>query len=214
VRRTSGGFTLLELLVVCAIVGVTLALVPVAFGTFGARSRLSSSANTILAQLTATREQATMDGFEARLEIGIYKDHESKRQFATRFWYSNLPAKGTNKLVEDSDRQRDRATSRAKDRQWMVSEWNPLPSGIEVSGISLEAGQWQKVGEGEQSFHVKYYADGTVERGFAVRLESTDLEVRPEFRTVTVVVNALTSEAFSYEGLKEMPRQKGSDEFR
>jgi prepilin-type N-terminal cleavage/methylation domain-containing protein len=212
--RRDGGFTLLELLVVCAIVGVALALVPVGFGTFGARSRLTSSANTILAQLTATREQATMDGFEARLEIGLFKDHESKRQFGTRFWYTNLPAKGTQKLIEDSDHGRERATSRAKDRQWMVSEWNALPAGIEVSGVSLEAGQWQKVGEGEQSFHVKYFADGTVERGFAVRLESTDLEVKPEFRTVTVLVNALTSEAFSYEGLKEMPRQKGSDEFR
>jgi prepilin-type N-terminal cleavage/methylation domain-containing protein len=210
-----GGFTLLELLVVCAIVGGTLILVPVSFGSFGARSRLSSAANSMLAQLGAIRERAMMDGYEARLEIASYRENDGTRRLGSRFWFTNLPAKGTAKLEEEgSERQRERATSRAKDREWMVSEWSPLPDGILVTGISIEAGQWEKIGEGERAFQVKFFADGGVERAVAVRLESQDLEVKPEFRTVTVMVNALTAEAASYEGFRELPKQRDASEFR
>jgi prepilin-type N-terminal cleavage/methylation domain-containing protein len=210
-----GGFTLLELLVVCAIVGGTLILVPVYFGSFGARSRLSSSANTLLSMLAAAREQAMIDGYEARLEIAPYREKDGTRRLGMRFWYTNLPAKGTAKLDEEnSDRQRERVTSRAKDRQWMFSEWRTLPEGIVVPGVSIEAGQWDKLGEGERSFQVKFLADGSVERAVAIRLENEDLDVRPEYRTVTVMVNALSAEAASYEGLKELPRQRDAGEFR
>lgn len=210
-----GGFTLLELLVVCAIVGGTLILVPVYFGSFGARSRLSSSANSLLSQFAAAREQAMVDGYDARLELGYFRERDGAKHLGARFWFTNLPAKGTAKLAEENaERQRERVTSRAQDRQWMYSDWRPLPDGIVVSGVSTEAGQWEKLGEGDRSFQVKFLADGSVERAVAVRLENMDLEVKPEFRTVTVMVNALSSEAASYEGLKELPRQRDANEFR
>lgn len=209
----SRGFTLLELMVVCAIVGVALLFVPVSFETFGARSRLSSAANTLLAQLTATRELATMDGYESRLEIGHFPTVEGKR-VGVRFWYTNVPPKGAAKTFEDEDASKERATSRAEDRQWLVSDWRPFPEGIKVAGISLEAGQWEKLSEGEQTFQIRYQPDGSVERGFAVRLESVDLDVKQEARTLTVVVNPLTAEAASYEGFQELPRQREAHEFR
>jgi prepilin-type N-terminal cleavage/methylation domain-containing protein len=214
VNRRSG-FTLLELLVVCAIVGGTLILVPVYFGSFGARSRLSSAANSMLSKLAAVKEQAMNDGYESRLEIGTYRERDGTRRVGTRFWFTNLPAKGTSKLLEeDSDKQRERVTSRAQDRQWMVSEWHAIPEGVVVPGVSIEAGQWEKLGEGDRSFQVRYFADGSVERAVAIRLESEDLEVKSEYRTVTVMVNALSSEAASYEGFKELPRHRDASEFR
>lgn len=213
--RRTGGFTLLELLVVCAIVGVSLTLVPVSFGSFGARSRLSSAANTLLAQLAAARERAMMDGYEARLEIAPYKESDGNKRLGARFWFTNLPAKGTAKLEEENEeRQRDRVTSRAKDREWMMTEWAPLPSGILVTGISIEAGHWEKLPEGDRPFQVTFFADGSIERAVAVRLESEDIDVRPENRTVTVMVNALTAEAASYEGFRELPKQRDASEFR
>ena len=38
-------------------------------------------------------------------------------------------------------------------------------------------------------------------------------QLKTEFRTVTVVVNPLTAEAASYEGLRELPRQREAHEF-
>lgn len=215
-RRTASslhGFTLMELMVVCVIIGVALLFVPVNFETFGARSRLSSAANTLLAQLTATREQATMDGYESRLEIGYFPYGDAKR-VGVRFWYTNVPPKGAEKAVEDEDRARERATSRAEDRQWLTSSWKAFPEGVKVAGISLEAGQWEKLSEGERTFQIRYQPDGSVERGFAVRLESEDIETKQEARTLTVLVNPLTAEAASYEGFQELPRQRESSEFK
>jgi hypothetical protein len=169
----------------------------------------------MLAQLAAARERAMMDGYEARLEIAPYKEADGTKRIGARFWFTNLPAKGTEMLDEENEeRQRERATSRAKDREWMVSEWNPLPKGIFVSGISIEAGHWEKLPEGDHAFNVKFFADGSIERAVAVRLESEDLDVRPEHRTVTVMVNALTAEAASYEGFRELPKQRDAGEFR
>lgn len=207
------GFTLLEMMVVCAILGAVLLLVPVTFDTFGARSRLSSGANSILSRLTGAREQATIDGFEARLEIGNYVDEGGGHHVGTRFWFTNLPAKGTQGNPDDRERQHERVTSRAQERQWLTTSWQPLPSGVTVSGVSLEAGQWERIGEGERTFQVHYFPDGGVDRGFGVRLECTDIDSRPEDRTVTILVNALTAEAASYEGYRELPRQRDASEF-
>jgi len=208
------GFTLIELMVTCAIVGAALLIVPVSFDTFGARGRLADSTNDMLSEITATREQAVLDGYEARWEVGRFLDEEGERRWGTRFWFTNVPAKGTEGTEEDRDAARERATSRAEERQWLNSTWHPLPQGVIVSGISLEAGQWEKLGEGDKTFQVRFFADGAVERGFGVRLESQDLEVRLEDRTVTLLINPLTSEPASYEGLLELTKQRDASDFK
>lgn len=211
--RAARGFTLIELMVVCAIVGATLLLVPPSFDTFGARGKLSSAGNKLLAELTAMREQAILDGYESRLEIGRFQAG-SKKLWGTRFWFTSVPAKGTSGPEEQRDAARERATSRAEERQWLTSQWAPLPDGVVLAGVSLEAGQWEKPGEGERAFTVRFFPDGSVERGFGVRLESEELDVRQEERTITVTMNPLTSEPASYEGLRELPKQREASEFR
>lgn len=212
-RPAARGFTMLEMMVVCAILGAVLLLVPVSFDGFGARARLSTGANTILSKLTASRERATLDGFEARLEIGTYADEQGERHVGTRFWYTNLPAKSTQGNPDQREQQEQRVTSRAQERQWLVSTWQPLPDGVVVSGVSLEAGHWEKIGEGDRTFQVHYFPDGAVDRGVGVRLECLDIDARPEDRSVTILVNALTAEASSYDGFKELPRQRDAHEF-
>ncbi|MFM8385637.1 MAG: Tfp pilus assembly protein FimT/FimU [Planctomycetia bacterium] len=211
--RSAQGFTLIELMVVCAIVGATLLLVPPSFDTFGARGKLSSAGNKLMAELTAMREQAILDGYEARLEIGRFAAGRTK-EWGTRFWFTSVPAKGASGGEEQAESARERATSRAEERQWLNSQWAALPDGVAIAGVSLEAGQWEKLGEGERTFIVRFFPDGSVERGFGIRLESTELEVRQEERTVTVTMNPLTSEPSSHEGLRELPRQKDAGEFR
>ena len=211
--RAGAGFTLLEMLVVCAILGAALLLAPMSFNTFGARSRLSSASNTLLSELGAIKEQATIDGFEARLEIGSYRLADGVRRHGTRFWYTNVPAKSTQGAQQDRERASERQTSRAQDRQWLVSDWKELPEGVEIAGISLEAGRWERVGDGDRTFQARYFPDGSVEHGFAVRYECMDLDVRTEHRTVTILVNALTAEPVSHEGLHELPKQRDAHEF-
>jgi type II secretory pathway pseudopilin PulG len=206
-------FTLLEMLVVCAILGAALLLAPSSFNTFGARSRLSSASNNLLSELGAIREQATIDGFETRLEIGSYRETDGVRRQGTRFWYTNVPAKSTEGTQEQRDRAKERQTSRAQDRQWQVSSWKELPEGVVIAGVSLEAGRWEKVGDGDRTFQARYFPDGSIEHGFGVRYECMDIDTKPEFRTVTVLVNALTAEPASYEGLQELPRQRDASEF-
>lgn len=208
------GFTLLELMAVCLIIGMALLLIPSNFNMFGSRSRLSSAANTLLSQLVAAREQATMDGYEARLEIGTIPSKDGEKRTGVRFWYTNVPAKGTRMLDEDEDVARERSTSRAEDRQWLTSGWKELPDSVRVSGVSLAAGQWDKLTDSSATFQVRYLPDGSVDRGFAIRLEAEDLEVKTEYRTITIVVNPLTAEAASYEGFRELPRQREPHEFR
>lgn len=200
-------------MVVCAIVGAVLLLVPPSFDTFGARGKLLSSANKLLSELTAAREQAILDGYEARLEIGSFEEGGGKT-WGTRFWFTSIPAKGTLGDEEARDESRERATSRAEERQWLTSSWAAFPDGIVVSGVSLEAGVWEKLGEGDRTFTVRFFPDGAVERGFGIRVESQDLEVRQEERTVTVTCNPLTAEPGSYEGLRELPKQREASEFR
>lgn len=208
------GFTLIELMVVCAIVGVALLIVPPSFDTFGARGRLTSSTNKLLSEITAAREQAVLDGYEARWEIGRFPNDEGERAWGTRFWFTNVPAKGTQGEEGQRDVAKERATSRAEERQWLNSAWHALPDGVIVSGISLEAGHWEKLGEGDKTFQVRFFPDGGVERGFGVRLESQDLDVRVDERSVTVLINPLTSEPSSHEGLRELTKQRDASEFK
>jgi prepilin-type N-terminal cleavage/methylation domain-containing protein len=213
VTRAVGGFTMIEMMVVTAIVGVALLLVPPNFDTFGARGRLAAGANKLLSELTAVKEQATMDGYEARLEIGRYADEKGEKLVGTRIWFTNIPAKGTEGSEQDREQSRERATSRAEERQWLSTPWHPFPEGVIVAGVSTETNSWDKLGEGDRTFHIRFFADGGVDRAVGIRVECTDLDVRTEDRTVTILLNPLTAEPVSIEGLGEIPRQRDASEF-
>lgn len=154
-----------------------------------------------------------MDGYEARLEIGRYSDETGEKQVGTRIWFTSIPAKGTEGSEQDREESRERATSRAEERQWLSTPWNPFPDGVIVAGVSNETNSWDKVGEGDRTFMIRFFPDGGVDRPVGVRVECVDLNVRTEDRTVTILLNALTSEPVSIEGLAEIPRQRDASEF-
>ena len=47
-----------------------------------------------------------------------------------------------------------------------------------------------------------------------MRLESQDLDVRVDERSVTVLINPLTSEPSSHEGLRELTKQRDASDFK
>jgi prepilin-type N-terminal cleavage/methylation domain-containing protein len=204
-RRTRG-FTLLELMVVVVIVGSILLLVPANLTGFGARSRLENAANTLAGAVAAAREQAILDGYEVRMEIGWYRD-EDGRHLGHRWLFTNVPPpRPEGSEEEDEERQQELRAERGRERQWLHTTWHQLDGGLLISGISEEATRWQKLSDGEP-YQVAFRPDGSVQKAFAIRIESQDLGGRREDRSLTVVVNGLTSEATVEDGQKELPRK-------
>ncbi len=68
------GFTLLELMVVMLLVGLMLLWLPARLDGFGDRSKLDSTASTIVSVLTGAREMAQIDGHEVRLQVELAPD--------------------------------------------------------------------------------------------------------------------------------------------
>jgi prepilin-type N-terminal cleavage/methylation domain-containing protein len=208
--RSSRGFTLLELMVVIAIVSTVLLLVPMNLGGFGARSRLNQAGNSLVAALTSIRERAIIDGYEARLEIGLFRS-EGKMQHGYRFVFTNLPEERRGNLDEEFEEEGD--DEEREERTWLTGLWRALPDDLHFAGISERAKDWQNLKESDP-YVVAFRADGSVHRAVAFRIESRELEVRQEYRTVTVVVNPLTSEVTFHEGFEELPVKREAHEFR
>jgi prepilin-type N-terminal cleavage/methylation domain-containing protein len=210
----SRGFTLLELMVVVLIVGTILLIVPPNLSSWGARSRLDSTANSLVAAMAGAREQAIFDGYEVSLDIGTWRDQDGEHRQGYRFRYTNIPPPSASKLATDASQLRDNARERSRERQWLFSDWYELGSGVRYVGFSEEPGIWERVSRDEEPHRMRFFADGSVEKAFAIRIESTDLDVKAEERTVTVVMNALTSDAAARDGLVELPRMREAGEFR
>jgi prepilin-type N-terminal cleavage/methylation domain-containing protein len=208
----SRGFTLLELMVVVALLGGVLLLVPANLGAFGARSRLDSAGNSLTSVLTGAREQAISDGYEVRVEIGGYKDSEGTHQ-GYRYLFTSLPPAQAGIPEEDEDKARELREMRGKERQWLSTTWKPLGDGIKFVGFSDESRRWEGPREG-QAFRVSFNAEGNVDRAFALRIESQDMDVPKEKRTLTVLVNGLTAEATVVDGFKELPEKKDAREIQ
>jgi len=205
------GFTLVELMVVVAILAGMLLLVPPNLYRYGARSRLENGANTLVSLIASAREQAIQDGHDVRVEFGIYEDEDGEEHHAHRIIFTNLPAERSDLLNEGRDAE---DTERPDQLEWLESMWHELPGGVVYAGVSERYGQWTKVTR-ERPYIVAFGPDGGVEKGFAIRVESEDLDnVKKEFRTITVKVNPLTAEAANIDGLAEMAETREENEFQ
>ena len=204
------GFTLVELMVTLFILGGLLLIVPPNLYRFGARSRLENTASTLVAVLAGAREQAIQDGHPVKVEFAIYEDTEGERHNGHRIVFTNLPAERSELLDEGRDVDR---TDRPDQFEWLETQWHDLSDGAVYAGVSERYGQWTKIAE-ERPYIITFTPDGGVEKGFAIRVESIDLEdVKKENRTITVMVNPLTAEAYIVEGLAEMPETREENEF-
>lgn len=205
------GFTLVELMVVVAILAGMLLLVPPNLYRYGARSRLENSANTIVSLIASAREQAIQDGHPVKVEFGVYEDEDGEEHNAHRIIFTNLPAERSELL---SDGREETDSERPDQLEWLESMWHDLSGGVVYAGISERYGQWTKITR-ERPYVVAFTPDGGVEKGFAIRVESEDLDnVKKEFRTITVKVNPLTAEAAGMDGLAEMAETREENEFQ
>ena len=206
------GFTLVELMVVVAILAGMLLLVPPNLYRYGARSRLENSANTIVALIASAREQAIQDGQTVKLEFGVYEDEDGEVHHGHRIIFTNTPVERSELLDEGRD------TGEKKERpdqlEWLETMWHDLSGGVVYSGVSERFGQWKKLAR-DRGYVISFTPDGGVEKGFAIRLESEDLEeVKKEMRTITIKVNPLTAEAGSIDGMAEMTQTREENEFQ
>lgn len=213
-RATRSGFTLLELMVVVTIIAATFALVPMSMDSWGARSRLEASANSLVAALSQARTQAIYDGWPAYLELGYAPDADDKDEdrFAFRIRFTSQVST-TQLEASDPDERRRLAAQLERERTDLWTEWDELPDGLVLVGISDAKGEWQKPSR-EKPFEIGFSADGNAMGAVAIRIEATNMEVRREFRTATITLNALTSLATWSEGELELERKRPASEFR
>lgn len=216
-RLSIGGFTLIELMVVMTLVGMMLLWLPARLDGFGNRSKLDSTASTIVSVLTAAREMAIIDGHEVRLQIELAPDLKDRTKTGRfRYVVSNkthdtpdqLKAPGTDKKV------RDEATN--GDEEWIMTSWRTLPEGVLLTGFSQESGAWIKTNARGEPIEVSFFPDGGVRPPHAWRITSVDLDEGVN-RVVTIRVNALTSTAEVVEGDgadSELPKRRDPSDFR
>ena len=207
----ASGFTLIELMVVITIVAALFALVPLNLDSWGARSRLNSAGNSLVAAFSQARTQAIYDGWPAYLEIGRIPNDDNEETYGYRIRFTSQPATTELDAADEEERRRLQAEQeRAREDLW--TEWDAFPKGVVVAGVSEAKGEWRKI-VGDRPFEVGFTADGNIEGGVAVRLEATDLDVKREFRTVTVVMNALTSMGTWLDGEEDLERKLPASEF-
>ena len=209
-RPRRGGFTLVEIMVVILILGSILLLVPANLFSFGARSRLQNSANTIAAAVAAAREQAILDGRPVSLEFAVAKV-EGRVVHGHRFVFSSLPAEQSELLLEE-DEKREKRQRDDDEEEVLYTDWHPLEDGVEFTGVSEEENRWDSLRE-EHPYVVTFGPDGTVDKGFAIRVETDHLDVKREFRTMTIMVNPLTTQSSIHDGLVEVPPLLDENEF-
>jgi prepilin-type N-terminal cleavage/methylation domain-containing protein len=207
------GFTLLELMVVVLIMGTVLLLVPANMENFGSRGKLDNTANSLVSAVNGARERAILDSYEVSLELGTFRDDKDNWRYGWRFKFTNVPPPTVSGGDRDRAEQEDVRAARAREREWLYSSWHECQDGVVITGVSESKGSWSKLPEGARPHPIRFFADGTVETGVAIRLESQDLEVERRYKTITVVINALTSEPSWAEGLQELPEALPSSNF-
>jgi type II secretory pathway pseudopilin PulG len=199
-------------MVVVLLMGMILLMVPANLSNIGARGKLNSTANSLVAAFNGARERAILDGYEVTLELGTYKDDRGDWQHGWRFQFTNLPPPT---VTDDANPElaRENANERAKEREWLYTPWHKTSDTVKIIGVSERKGSWQKLSDGGRTFPIRFFADGNVEKGIAIRLESTALETERQYRTATIIVNPLTSESTWDEGEHDLKESLPAQDF-
>ncbi len=213
-RRTQRGFTTIELMVVVLIMGTVLLLVPANLGNLGSQGKLKGTADSLISAINGARDRAVLDAFEVHLEIGSFRDDDNVWQRGWRWKFTNVPpadiAGGGEVDSADQERRRE---ARTREREWLFTSWHLCRSGVRITSISRSKGAWEKVNDGGKPVAVRFFADGTVEGAFAFRVVNENMETDDEFKTITVIINGLTSEASWLEGEHELPESLPASNF-
>lgn len=112
------GFTLIELMIVMAVIGLGTTLVAQSFDSFVPKERLNTATRTLTAVLRETRSQAISRGLEFFVEYDL--DGERYRR-VTPF------AIGGGRFDKEQDDDSDRA----------YGEWEALPDGVEFASVAI-----------------------------------------------------------------------------
>jgi type II secretion system protein H len=202
--RRERGFTLLELLVVCALLGSLLLLVPPSLDGYGARGRLDQGASALASAITWARDTAIFDGHAVLLEYDLeedrYRFHVSSRERER-----TAPPPGSTATSTTYE-----APPPEPEDEWLVGDWSDLPDDVDVTSYSEAEDQWET--PRGQTVVVTFTPEGIVRPAHALRVESHSLP--KEVRTRTVRVNALTSLSEVVPGEAEMPPKRDPSDFR
>ena len=118
--RGSGGFTLIELMIVVAIIGLMTQMILPAFSNTLPEEQLKSTANKLAIQLNYLRSEARLQGASYSLEL----DPEKQR------YRVHMPPE--IRLAEDGN-----APLLEGDPETSALNWHDLPLGVHFAGVSL-----------------------------------------------------------------------------
>ena len=195
------GFTLIELMVVCVLVGTILLLVPPSLDGYGARGRLEQGASLLAESIVHARDRAITDGHTTMLEYDLEKD---------RFRLHVSSRLRENEIDVEDGREEQRFEEPDPEEEWAVLDWYALPNDVDLVGYSEAKDSWES--GGTSTILVTFSPEGIVRPGHALRVESRTLPKRS--RTMTVRVNALTSLSEVVPGEAEMPEKREPHDFR
>lgn len=211
------GFTLLELMVVMLLVGLMLLWLPARLDGFGDRSKLDSTASTIVSVLTGAKEMAQIDGHEVRLQVELAPDVKDRTKTGRfRYVVVSKSRETPDALKDPGDRGQRKADTQRDEEEWTFTTWRALPEGVLFTGYSQESGSWVKSNPRGEPIEVSFFPDGGVRPPHAWRITSVDLS-EEVVRVMTIRVNALTSTPDVVEGdgpESELPKRRDPSDFR
>jgi type II secretion system protein H len=198
----NAGFTLIELMVVCLLLGTVLLLVPPALDGYGAKGRLEQGASLLAEAISSARDTAINDGHTVILEYDLEKDR----------FRSHVSARLREREVPPQEGQtvEERPALPEPEEEWAILDWMGLPTEVDLTAYSEAKDVWES--GAARTILVSFSPEGIVRPGHALRVESKSLP--KESRTMTVRVNALTSLSEVVPGTAEMPEKREPSDFR